>query len=52
MRKYLPILVWLLGYPSKWLRRDLVAGLTAAAVIITQSIAYTTIAGLPVEIGV
>ena len=51
MRKYLPILGWLPGYPSKWLRQDLVAGLTTAAVVIPQSMAYATIAGLPVEFG-
>ena len=51
MRKYLPILGWLPGYPSKWLRQDLVAGLTTAAVVIPQSMAYATIAGLPVEVG-
>jgi high affinity sulfate transporter 1 len=49
--KYLPILQWLPGYPSKWLRQDLVAGLTTAAVVIPQAIAYATIAGLPVEVG-
>ena len=51
MRKYLPILGWLPGYPSKWLRQDLVAGLTTAAVVVPQSMAYATIAGLPVEFG-
>jgi len=33
------------------LRFDLVAGLTAAAVVIPQAMAYATIAGLPVEVG-
>jgi len=51
MRKYLPILGWLPVYPSKWLRQDLVAGLITAAVVIPQSMAYATIAGLPVEVG-
>jgi len=49
--KYLPILGWLPGYPAKWLRQDLVAGLTTAAVVIPQAMAYATIAGLPVEVG-
>ena len=35
----------------RWLRLDLVAGLTAAAVIIPQAMAYASIAGLPVEVG-
>jgi high affinity sulfate transporter 1 len=51
LAKYIPILGWLPGYRSEWLRLDAVAGLTAAAVIIPKAMAYATIAGLPVEIG-
>ena len=32
-------------------RADLVAGLTTAAVVIPKAMAYATIAGLPVEVG-
>ncbi len=39
------------GYRRDWLRPDFVAGLTAAAVVIPKAMAYATIAGLPVEIG-
>jgi high affinity sulfate transporter 1 len=46
-----PILSWLPGYPRGWLRFDLVAGLTAAAVVIPQAMAYASLAGLPVEVG-
>ncbi len=49
--KYFPITGWIQGYPRNWLRLDLVAGLTAAAVVIPQAMAYATIAGLPVEVG-
>ncbi|MEA3441818.1 MAG: sulfate permease [Chloroflexota bacterium] len=49
--RYLPILSWLPSYPSGWLRFDLVAGLTAAAVVIPQAMAYAAIAGLPVQVG-
>jgi SulP family sulfate permease len=42
---------WLTGYRRDWLRPDVVAGLTAAAVVIPKAMAYATIAGLPVEIG-
>ena len=42
---------WLAGYRGDWLRPDLVAGLTAAAVVIPKAMAYATIAGLPVEVG-
>jgi len=51
LAKYVSILGWLPGYPREWLRLDLVAGLTAAAVVIPQAMAYASIAGLPVEVG-
>ncbi len=51
LKKYAPILGWLPSYPSAWLRGDLVAGLTTAAVVIPQAMAYATLAGLPVEVG-
>jgi SulP family sulfate permease len=51
LARYMPILSWLPGYPSGWLRFDLIAGLTAAAVVIPQAMAYAAIAGLPVQVG-
>jgi len=39
------------NYPSASLRHDLVAGLTAGAVVIPQAMAYATIANLPVQAG-
>lgn len=42
---------WLLHYEKPWARADLVAGLTAAAVVIPKALAYATIAGLPVQVG-
>jgi high affinity sulfate transporter 1 len=45
------MLDWLFRYPKEWLRLDLVAGLTTAAVVIPKAMAYATIAGLPVEVG-
>jgi len=38
-------------YKKQWLRADLIAGLTAAAVVIPKAMAYATIAGLPVQVG-
>lgn len=38
------------GRPA-WFRADLLAGLIAAAVVIPKALAYATIAGLPVEVG-
>ena len=39
------------SYRKEWLRLDVVAGLTTAAVVIPKAMAYATIAGLPVEVG-
>lgn len=45
------MLDWLKTYNLSWLRLDLVAGLTTAAVVVPKAMAYATIAGLPVEVG-
>lgn len=42
---------WLRTYRRDWLRPDVIAGVTAAAVVIPKAMAYATIAGLPVEAG-
>jgi high affinity sulfate transporter 1 len=39
------------GYRKEWLGLDIVAGLTAAAVVIPKAMAYASIAGLPVQVG-
>jgi MFS superfamily sulfate permease-like transporter len=49
--RFLPILDWLAGYQRDWLRFDAIAGLTTAAVVIPKAMAYATIAGLPVQVG-
>ena len=41
----------LFSYSKKWLRPDVIAGLTTAAVVIPKAMAYATIAGLPVQVG-
>ena len=51
VHRYLPITDWLFRYRKEWFRSDLIAGLTAAAVVIPKAMAYATIAGLPVQIG-
>jgi len=48
----LPILGWLASYQKEWLRPDVVAGLTTAAVVIPKAMAYATVAGLPVQVGI
>ena len=42
---------WLFSYERDWLRPDVIAGLTTAAVVIPKAMAYATIAGLPVQVG-
>ncbi|GAB3393110.1 SulP family inorganic anion transporter [Humibacter soli] len=39
------------GYRPRWLARDLLAGLSAGAVVVPQAMAYATIANLPVQVG-
>lgn len=47
----LPMMNWLPSYQKEWLRYDLVAGLTAAAVVIPKAMSYAAIAGLPLVVG-
>ena len=47
----IPATAWLRAYERVWLRSDLVAGLTAAAVVVPQAMAYADIAGLPLAVG-
>jgi len=46
-----PVLSWLSGYRREWLRSDVVAGLTSAAVVIPKAMACAVIAGLAVASG-
>ncbi|MFI0087864.1 SulP family inorganic anion transporter [Streptomyces bobili] len=46
-RRLLPGLGTLLGYRRSWLRGDLLAGVTAAAYLVPQVMAYAVVAGLP-----
>lgn len=43
----LPIIDWLGKYQKKWLKGDLMAGLTMGVMLIPQGMAYAMIAGLP-----
>jgi high affinity sulfate transporter 1 len=46
-----PLAPWLSRFRREWWSADLVAGLTAAAVVIPKAMAIAVIAGLPVEAG-
>ena len=39
------------GYQKSWLRGDVVAGITVAAIAIPESLGYAKIAGLPIQTG-
>ena len=43
----LPIATWLFTYQREWLRADVVAGVSVAAVAVPIAIAYSQLAGVP-----
>jgi len=43
---------WLTSYQRAWLSRDVVAGVTLAAVAIPEVMGYTSIAGMPIVTGI
>ncbi|AMO23457.1 SulP family inorganic anion transporter [Ramlibacter tataouinensis] len=45
------LLQWVRAYQAQWLVPDLIAGATAAAVVIPKALGYATIASLPVQVG-
>ncbi len=49
--KYVPAFNSLLTYSGSYFRRDLIAGLTVAAVAVPQAMAYASIFGMPVQLG-
>ena len=49
--KYLPGVAVLRRYEKSWLRGDLLAGVTVAAYLVPQVMAYADIAGLPAVVG-
>jgi SulP family sulfate permease len=51
LTRLVPIAGWLPGYPKEWLRLDILAGVTTAAVAIPKGMAYAAIAGLPLQVG-
>ncbi|KTG09970.1 sulfate transporter [Haloprofundus marisrubri] len=47
----LPVFEWLPQYDRGWLRADVVAGITVAAAVIPEGLAYASLANLPPETG-
>ena len=50
--QFLPLVDQLRSYQPAWLKSDLAAGLSVAAVSLPSAIAYPAIAGLPTEVGI
>jgi high affinity sulfate transporter 1 len=51
-KSVVPIAEWLPDYNKKFLGMDLVAGMTLASFVLPESMAYATLAGLPVQTGI
>src|SRR6185503_12535036 len=46
-----PIVGWIRSYQRGWLRGDLIAGVTVAALIVPKNLGYAGIAGIPLQNG-
>ncbi|XP_044103200.1 sodium-independent sulfate anion transporter [Neovison vison] len=51
VQRRLPILAWLPDYSLRWLKMDLVAGLSVGLTVVPQALAYAEVAGLPPQYG-
>ncbi|MGC5030652.1 sulfate permease [Micromonospora sp. DT229] len=51
LARVVPLIGWLRHYDRNVLRHDLVAGLTVAVMLVPQSMAYATLAGMPAVTG-
>ncbi len=51
VRSLFPILTWAPSYDRDDIRSDLAAGVTVAAMLVPQAMAYALLAGLPPEVG-
>lgn len=51
-RTLIPIISWLPKYEKKFFTWDLIAGVTLASFVLPESMAYATLAGLPVAAGI
>ncbi len=51
LRKYLPFLNWMFRYRREQLSGDVVAGVIVAVMLVPQSMAYASLAGLPPQAG-
>jgi SulP family sulfate permease len=49
--RLIPLLGWIRTYERRWLRGDLIAGVTVAALIVPKNLGYAGIAGIPLQNG-
>ena len=49
--RFVPILQWLPRYERSWLSRDAIASVSVWALLVPQALAYSSIAGVPVQYG-
>ena len=50
IRRFLPCIAWIQNYQWIFLEYDIIAGLTVGLTVIPQSLAYASIAELPVQV--
>jgi MFS superfamily sulfate permease-like transporter len=52
LQRWFPAGVWLRSYPwGRFLRADLVAAVSVAALLIPESMGYSSVAGVPAQVG-
>src|SRR3954454_9880541 len=49
--RFIPMVGWIRSYERRWLRSDLIAGVTVAALIVPKNLGYAGIAGIPLRNG-
>lgn len=49
--RVLPIVQWVPRYQRSWLRPDVIAGITVAALVVPKALGYASIAGVPIQHG-
>ena len=49
--RLVPIVSWIRSYDRSWLRGDVIAGVTVAALIVPKNLGYAGIAGVPLQNG-
>jgi len=51
LTRFIPLFQWLPQYEKGWLRFDLIAGLTVAALVVPKALGYAGIAAVPIHYG-